>query len=338
MLLALLAGGCRCGEVTAPAVDPELAATLVVSRDSSRIGGAHVSWDVLINGEQYGHLGLGNTQLFLFEPSPQSNTLRLKVRSGIDSGMIQFQASQGEMITFAASPGRSNKIEVKRLWAKKLGKPKPPPLTAEQKEERMEAARKAAAKKRSRSLKDTGGLSGYLVHWLRPVYQQMPPLGGWDWLVFVVLLCLLGRVLTLPFRWKAGFDKTSLWFLLAINITTLGLNAWFLQTDAAVTLLGNRLWFDALPLSATSRGLFWFSLVFSALVGGVGLALAAHYDYAPSRVATAHMEAGALVLVHVFYWYWSITSLVVFVACLSSTVLMELLRVSYTRLMRWKRG
>ena len=218
--------------------------------------------------------------------------------------------------------------------------PEPPRLTAEQRKQRIAASAKAAEKKRSLRPKDTGGLSGFLAHWLWLGYQLIPPLGGWDWLVFIVVLCVVGRILSLPFLWKIASHEWNRWFLLAINTITLWLWAWFFQTDAGAALLGVRVGFDGLSLADTNRGLYWITLMFCLTAVAVGAAIAKHDDDwgLEQRVATAHMEAGVLVLAHLFYWYWSVTSLVVFITCLITTILLEIGHALSLRLISWRRG
>lgn len=341
LLLVLLACGYSCGPDAPPTVDPARAATLVLSRDSSMYGGT-IDWDVVINGIEHGEIGRSETRRYTFEThSPQNNLEVTRGLVGLSPDVVNFRASPGEVIAYAVDVDWAGTIQLKREWPETLKKKvSQPPLTPEQKDLRIATTRQKAAKKGARHRADTGGLSGFLAHWLWPAYQLIPPLGGWDWLVFIALVCLLGRLLSLPFRWQSAQEETGMWSLLASNTCTMWLCVWFFQTEAGVALLGDRVWFDALPLTEDPELLFWFSLSFCGLVAIVGFAMMEddHTLRPELRVATAHMEAGLLFLAHVFYWYWSVTSLVVFLASLIATLSMDLFRAICMGLLRWKKG
>ena len=340
VLLAILLCGCSDGPVTPPWVDPADGATLMVSRRNPSADSFFV-WDVVLNGTRVGQVGGGEIRQYLFVPRTGFNTLRLRTGwYGSNSDELRFAARQGEVIALTTWLHGNDRILAKRVLPEDIIKKIPPPwYTAEQKSQRMESASKEAAVKGSRRLPATGGPSGVIAHLLWPVYRHIPALGGWDWLVLIVLLCLFGRVLTLPFRWKIAKDGMWTWWLLAFNSLTQWLCVWFFQTQAAAALLGDRVWLDAVPLTLTGRGLYWTTLVFSFVAGLASLILAAmdeENNHEP-RVATAHMEAGILLLFLLLYWYWSVTSLVVFLACLASTQLTDLARAVAVGWLRWKR-
>lgn len=314
-----------------PPVDPMFVATLIVIRSSS-IQGFLGEWEVLVNDVKHGEIGRGETRRYRFEALPRQNSFKLKTDRAEISEANTFQARRGVVVVFTLSPTWNGKAIVKRVSLDVLQK------AAAKKKQRIASAKKAVARKKSRRWQDTSGLSGFLAHWLWPVYQRIPQFWGWDWLVFIALLCLFGRALSLPFRWKSATDEAGMWSLLASNSFTQWLCVWFFQTEAGSALLGNRVWLDAQPLTEPGQGLFWLSCSFCFVVFLVSIGIAVEEGTRETRVTTAHMEAGVLLLAHLFYWHWSVTTLLVFMASLSATLVVDLFQALSVGLWDWQRA
>lgn len=338
MMLALIVGGFSCGgDFTPPEVDPAWAATLVLSREGAPKSGL-TKWRVFVNGVHLGEIGFGELGRYHFETIREGNSLKIEDAAGAASDVITFNVDRGQTAAFATSAKSTSAILIKRVSVAALhNKELSLSFTAGGIKRRL-AAEKAAKNKTTRQRPDGAGLSGFLAHCLWPVYQQIPALGGWDWLMMIAVVCFFGRVLTLPFRWQSATDPGARLYLLACNTLTMWLCVWFFQTLAGAALLGERVWFDSLLLSETSHFLFLISLLTTIAVCFWGLYLEDKDDEEDREcsVATAHMEAGILLVALIFYWYWSITSLAVFLSCLMATILMDLSRMLFVHLrQRW---
>ena len=203
----------------------------------------------------------------------------------------------------------------------------PDEIEEENKKFRVEKAKKVAAEKKGRPLPTSGGLSGFLAYGLWHVYRLLPPLGGWDWLILFVMLSVLGRLLYLPFLWETvkvdakardnpeDFRRSN--FAALWNLSWTWFWVWFFQTTAGKTFLEHRVWLGAQSVADAAGSLLLISLM--ACAATWFLFQVVNRDGA--ALAGIHIEAGVLVLLHVFYWRWSVASLALFFSNIAASLI-----------------
>ena len=171
-----------------------------------------------------------------------------------------------------------------------------------------------------------GGFSGFLAYGLWHVYRYFPFSGTWDWLLLVFFLALVLQVLLLPVLHKVlsferrvskdAFGGILGWYILW-DMSWLWLLVWFFQTPAGRTFLEGRDWFGSTSPMEVSRTLFWISAVSHFIIAGV-LGSMAEARTASSRdrrnLCSGAGPVAYAFLAHLFYWYWSVASLVLMLA------------------------
>ena len=176
-----------------------------------------------------------------------------------------------------------------------------------------------------------GGLSGFIAWLLWQVYQYFPSQGRWDWLVLFVFLAVVTRSLALPSSWKLAQWLTSQGRVPDERIPAVYLHnlfaqtgvmflfVWFFSTDAGHTFLAGRTWFGNVSLLQASQSLWISGALFFVtgsvfFVGSVVLTAALGLpdsDELPFVFCfSSAVHAMAVVGAHVFYWHWSVASLI----------------------------
>jgi len=337
-LTVLFTAGCQ--DPTPPPVAAGRAATLIVIRED-RWAFSEGDWDVYINGTEYGSVGNGETERFSFEPLPEGSTISVRPMGanswwGFVSEPMRFQAEQGQ--TYSVSC----RLRVWRnrilLAGPELGEIDPEEMRRKGQENdkaRVERAKKAAAGKKGRPLPTSGGLSGFLAHGLWHLYRPFPPLGGWDWLLLFVMVSVLGRLLYLPFLWEAvkvdakapkkreGLRQSN--FAALWNLSWTWFWVWFFQTTAGKTFLEDRVWLGAQSVADANGRLLLTSFLIACVATGIACGLFADdIDRKGAALAGIHMEAGVLLVLLLFYWYWSVASLTLFLSGIAASLITEL--------------
>ena len=105
---------------------------------------------------------------------------------------------------------------------------------------------------------------------------------------------------------------------------------WFFQTAAGQSFLEDRVWRDAWGLDEVSRSLFWVCLFACAAAGLAGAAANDSLSEQSKPFRAVHMEAGILFFAHVFYWYWSVFTVVLYLAHIASGIALEGIRIRFS--------
>ena len=182
-----------------------------------------------------------------------------------------------------------------------------------------------------------GGVSGFLAYGLWHVYRYFPFSGTWDWLLLFFSLALVLQVLLLPVLHKIlsferrvspdDFARIALVYMYW-HMSWLWVFIWFFQTPAGRTFLEGRDWLGSTSPMEVSRTLFWVSLVchyillwlVSTLMVGVADIEAESKSWRTvssggrKMLCSGYFPVGIAFLAHLFYWYWSVASLVLMLA------------------------
>lgn len=166
---------------------------------------------------------------------------------------------------------------------------------------------------------------------------------------------------------KMEGDQVNFYLLFQLLSTSSMLfGAWHLYTDAGRTLLEGRKLFWMVDLSGVNMGLFWSSLGICIAVASLLLTLSVIIDRRKAAISPPGPQASAdrspmnlyggggifvyarngdtfietgcgviwpeaclLVLLHIFYWRWSVASLMLFLMFLGTGLLVEVIRMMF---------